>query len=104
MVMLLPCRRREDDFNIRVESFKLGSFVVDGSFEVDAIQPWLEALRFGKQIFAAAVCVGNRIIDVQPASISQECERNRHSRGRTTERSVENMCRDAHGYSDSNQR
>ena len=63
MVMLLFVRHCKDNFYVRVESVKSISFEVGSGFKVDTIRAWLQGLRWGQQMFAAAIRIGNGFVD-----------------------------------------
>ncbi len=97
MVVLLAVRYCEDNFDIGVEAIKLVAPVVFAGFEADAIHSRLQSLRFGQQIFAAAIGIGCSFVEERPCAFSHQRKSDGNVGGRTSERSVQNVCGDAHG-------
>src|SRR5260370_30989504 len=99
MVMLLFVRHGKDNFYKRIESLQSIPFEVGSGFEVDTIDAWLQGLRWGEQMFAAAIGVGNGFVDGRPGAVRHEGESDRNCCGRTSKRGVANVCCDSHAYS-----
>ena len=104
MVVLLFVRHREDDFYIRIEALHSIPFEVGRGFEADSIGGWQQGLCGGQKLFAAAIDVGRGFVNERPCVVLQAGETDRNSAGRASKGDVENVCRDAHNYSDSSQR
>ncbi len=92
MVMLLSVQYRKDDFNIRIEAMELMLLVVDGSLEVDTIDTRLHGLGGRQEMLAAAICVGNNVVDDRPDTVRHEGKSDGNALGWTSNRSVENVC------------
>jgi hypothetical protein len=104
MVVLISVRHSKDDLYIRVKAFEVMSPIVGLCLEVNTISARLQRLTLRKQMFAAALCIGNRIVERRPDTVCKYRESDRDFGGGTSERGVEDVCRDTHGYSDSSQR
>ena len=97
MVVLLSVGDGKDDLNKRVEAYEAMLLVVDFRLEMDAIRAQMQRLSLRKQILAAAVRVGDFIVEKRPRAILHERKRDGNFGSGTSKRCVENMCRDAHG-------
>ena len=69
MVMLLSFRYRQDDLDIRIESFEVMLLIVCGRFEVNAVKTRLESLCLRQQMDATAVSVSDDVVELNPKPV-----------------------------------
>ena len=92
MVMLLFVRYGKKDLYIRIESLQSISVEVGSGLEVDTICASLQRLRWGEQISAAAVRIGDGFVDERAVAVRHEAESDGNSCGGQSQRGVENVC------------
>src|ERR1700744_3130231 len=75
MVVLLSIQYAKDDFDIGVKAFEAATLIVGFGLEVNAIEARLQRESLRKQVFAAAICVGNCIVEKRPRAVLHERKR-----------------------------
>ena len=69
MVMLLSFRYRQDDLDIRIESFELILLIVRSRFKMNAVRTRLQSLCLRQQMEATAVRVSDGVVELSPEPV-----------------------------------